>query len=205
MRRFSIMSFACVVVLVALAAGMAVASPHWEVGIYYWPPGSDPGADIGDPDYPDLKIEEDVAWVDPDTGAEIDLGDPGIWEYRYNVTNLDWDEDVTAWGYVMPGIGFTYADAPPGWSYGAAGMDVGWTWDGLDPDEGPIADSLNTFKIWSEGAPHHLYWGTAIGDGCGPEDVSGWVSGPTPEPITMALLALGLPLGLLARRRRRDE
>jgi len=33
---------------------------------------------------------------------------------------------------------------------------------------------------------------------------TGTVKGPTPEPITMALLALGLPLGLLARRRKED-
>jgi hypothetical protein len=32
----------------------------------------------------------------------------------------------------------------------------------------------------------------------------GQISAPTPEPITLALLALGLPAGLLIRRRRED-
>ena len=96
MRRVSVMSFACVVVLVALAAGMAAASPHWEIGVYYWPPGSDPTTDPGDPNHPDLKIEEDVDWVHVDTGLPVDLGDPGFWDYRYNVTNLDFTDEVTA-------------------------------------------------------------------------------------------------------------
>ncbi len=200
MRRFSIMSFVCVIVLFALTAGMAVATE--EVGIYYWPPGTD-GSDA------DLKVQEDVEW----------LVEPGIWQYRYTVTNLAYEPiAVNEWGYVMPGIAFTYVAAPVGWGYGPVmgTEDVAWHYLGLvDGDGNPIGSpigeeydfgqgSQDSFVIWSDGAPHHLYTGTAYGDDglLGP---SGLVSGPTPEPITMALLALGLPLGLLASRRRKED
>ncbi len=204
MRRFSIMSFACVVVLVALAAGTGYPIII-ENDTYYWPPGTVEGTC-------DLKVEEDVYYIDYELSDPADAlnwvyltpGDPdGKYLYRYTVTRVNWTEGVTEWGYAMPGIGFEYANSPVGWAPGGpAGTDVGWYDTDVDPN-GPIVDALDSFMIWSDAAPFVLYAGTATGTDEG--TVTGEVSGPTPEPITMALLALGLPLGLLASRRRKED
>lgn len=187
----SCLRLASLAVLVILVAGTTTVQAS-EIGIYYWPEDTEL-----------LKIEEDAT----------DTPDAEGWYYwSYTVTNIGWTEDVTAWGYNIPdSVSFEYCGTPPtGWSTGATGYDVGWTGsDGYEitatmPAPGNQYHSVDNFFIRSQAPPHSIYTGTAVGSATTPGTLSGDISGPTPEPVTLGLLALGLPLGLLARRRKED-
>lgn len=167
-----------------------------EVGVYYWP----------DEATKYIKVEEDTSGA-PD--------DDGWWYWSYTYTNVEWSEGIAEWGYDLPdGVEVEYlasptnpADTSEYWTPITDGTyDVGWRANGpnayLVTDVSSFWHSTDNFKLRSKNEPHSIYTGTAMGDDQG--SIQGDISGPTPEPVTMALLALGLPLGLVARRRKEE-
>ncbi len=90
----------------------------------------------------------------------------------------DWDPDGAGTFYPSYGRCIVWQSAP----YDVGTGQIGTLW----------------FYSWNE--PMDRQWGAL--DGC--EPLLGTNKGPTPEPVTAALIALGLPLGVLVRRRKQD-
>ena len=110
------------------------------------------------------------------------------WDILWSMS-ADQDNDGVGEGY-EPGVDNGYLSGysgthPPGAPHGVNNTDVAIGW----------------FVIRSTRPPMNRDF--TIQDGTA--QWTGTVKGPTPEPVTMALLALGLPLGILARRRRKED
>jgi len=137
----------------------------------------------------------------------------------------------TGWfpGAANPGASYpTWVQAGKNWTLvpwdcgcnPGSGTEAGWTGTALpNPGAGPNeiqdwipkGDSLDTFWLVATNPPKKMveafvHDGSPVGS-CTSSNtyVYGMISAPTPEPITMALLALGLPLGALAVRRRKED
>ena len=134
-------------------------------------------------------------------------------------------EHPSTWGATVLGWASPTGWAAP-WNCGClAGTQAGWTGTALPNNsprshpqdfikkggslnefwlvarEGPYKPdgvTVNTVDAFAHGGPNH---GSCVGI-TGP--AYGKISAPTPEPVTLALLALGLPVGILARRRKKD-
>ncbi len=203
MRYRDRLSIVCVILLVALAAGAAQADlTGWQSYIWYVDGTSDW-----------MKVDEYVYDV---TQTQSRLTEEGLWDdaytgsilFSYNVFNASWYTSVTEWGYDIPGgTDFTYVRSPDGWTPGApSGMSVGWHVSDPNDTDAPfdLGEGTDFFWLVTPNPGHSVYQATAVTPGT-TDVATGPVSGPTPEPVTMALLAVGLPLGLLARRRRKED
>ncbi len=110
---------------------------------------------------------------------------------------------------------------PGGTPPGTPHVEAGWTGT-MPPNPGaganvlqdwiPMAQSQNTYYLVATNPPKKMVMafahdGWPVGGCASSENVYafGKISAPTPEPVTMALLALGLPLGALAVRRRKED
>jgi len=201
---------------VGVAVLAAIAGVAWsglvEEGLYKLYVGDDPA------EY--AEVTEKVFWID-------DVDDPwyGNYVYTYTVYNDRFaNPNLWCWGMEDPrlsGATIVGFNTPANWigNYGCAWQGgnpapvanpLGWiaTVDANNVPQGiPLMQSLDTFWFVSPNPPKKMYDAFAH-DGpnfAGATFAVGKVSGPTPEPFTLALLAMGLPLALLARRRRKDD
>jgi len=111
------------------------------------------------------------------------LPNPGGWGDSSGYTQgYSWDDMAIDGDLVSPGPAYRAVNPSSPDTVGNTDVAIGW------------------FQFKSTRPPMDRDY--AIQDGV--LQWTGTVKGPTPEPITMALLALGLPLGLLARRRKED-
>ncbi len=194
---------AVVLLTLMVSTAWAVATGGWswifdDTQAWLYPPGN-------------VEVKQDEwEWVEvdgiPDPYGYV--GSVGDYLYQYTVINntatnvtsfgftTDWDAnvklvrvgtDAALWGFAV--VANPNGVNSPYWA-----TDLG----GLGFQQG-----VEGFQVISTGAPRAYL--TAEVDNDGRPFVGGLTTGPTPEPISLALLALGLPLGLLARRRRKED
>ena len=205
MKISRILVVAVLALIVSMAWAQAVATPGWS-WIF-----DDTQAWLLDVGNVEVKQDEWM-WV-ADGGIPDqygDVGSVGDYLYQYTVINntltnvtsfgftTDWNANVKQVRWVGDPIATLYGFAPVANPNGVNSPYWATTGAGLGYQVG-----LEGFQVISTGAPRAYY--PAHVDTNGDPFVGGETTGPTPEPITMALLALGLPLGLLARRRRKED
>ena len=200
---------ACVVV-VGLMASAASASVT-----YAWENLPDFRGEYFLPSAPDevIKIQEDVyQWTVDGTFADVwgETWTPGIYLYRYTVTNLGLSGAVDAWGFTEtfqePGIVAILEppslDTAKNWSHAGDGTATPIWWTADTAADGFLT-ALDSFGIVAWGEPHALFDAKAVTSTGAIAESPDKISGPTPEPCSAFLLvSSGVGLyGLLRRRR----
>ncbi len=168
---------------------------------------------------------KEIVYDEEDTqillGSYVGAPDHG-YLYTYTVHNVSLDPalswGVYCWGYKDEPYDVIWSRDEADWTeyYDCAWNHGDWGW--IDDTPTPVANTnipactSQTFWYVSTSPPYalfdafaHTIGGAGGTGGAGEYYATGKISGPTPEPVTVALLALGLPLGLLARRRRKED
>jgi len=152
---------------------------------------------------------------------------PGIWCWGFCKNPTSWGANVLGWTgpsswlpgdananppyntWVQKGLNWTLNP----WDCGCnpcGGNEAGWTGTSGTHSWIGWGQSLDTFWLVATNPPMKMVEAFAHdGDPTGQCNTDnryayGMISAPTPEPVTLALLALGLPVGILARRRKKD-
>ena len=147
---------------------------------------------------------------------------PGIWCWGFSDNPTTWGANVLGWtgpSTWFPGASGTWVQAGKNWTLNpwdcgcnpGGGGEAGWTGTASTPHAFIAkADTLDTFWLVATNPPKKMveafaHDGSPTGQ-CNANNryAYGMISAPTPEPVTLALLALGLPVGILARRRKKD-
>jgi len=163
------------------------------------------------PDGGVIQVKQDEwAWVADGGIADTYgyVGSVGDYMYQYTVIN-NTATNVTSFGFTTnwtaPVILVRTGTDAAAWGFGAVANPNAvnspyWatTGAGLGFQQG-----VEGFQVIARAPPRQYH--PAHVDNNGVPFVDGETTGPTPEPVTVALLALGLPLGLIVRRRRKED
>jgi hypothetical protein len=228
-----LLAVACVALLSALSPGLARAHVI-EEGMYDLWYTDDQGVmtkyvEVKERVYDWTQTEEltgfSQAYLYSYTVLNDMFDNPGIWCWGFMDDPRSWGAQVLGWtgpsgwypGESYPGPPWnTWTQAGREWTLTpwdcacSSGGDAGWTGTATATytwiEKG---DSLDTFWLVAKNPPLKMveafaHDGDPVGS-CGGKFAYGEISAPTPEPVTMALLALGLPAGILLRRRHKEE
>lgn len=206
MRRIMTLT-ACVALLMWLSVQGASALTFLDDDVtdLYAPGFDDVMAEVWEKEY--LIVAADAAH--PILGSYI-----GQYLYSYTVAN-DNQSSTWCWGMQDPrktGATINYVNSPTGWTdnffacpWASSSLvpdPVGWVTVQGGAYDIPIGESLDTFWFISPNAPKGWYQGFAHGDA--DQLAYGLVSGPSPEPSSMVLLAcVGVAATMLVRKRRK--
>jgi len=200
----------------AMWPGVALAGCIEEGEYFLYVPGEEDWA---------VKIEEHV-YGPEETFEQTGIADAYLYQYNVNNDSVLTNPGVWCWGFMEHpstwGATVLAWYSPPGW--GAphdcaclSGVQAGWSGTAAPNGDGnawhdyvPPLQAFDGFWLVARQGPYRMadafaHDGSPMGQ-CNQNNryAYGQISAPTPEPVTLGLLALGLPLGLLARRRKED-
>ncbi len=231
MKRL-LLAVVCVVLLSAVSAGV-VMGHIIEEGMYdmYGPEGvkyAEVKERVYNPSQTFDMTGFQNAYLYSYTVMNDMFDNPGIWCWGFCENPTTWGANVLGWtgpsswypGESYPNSPYnTWVQAGRNWTLNpwdcgcdpCNGNEAGWTGT-AQPSNAWIVkgEALDTFWLVATNPPKKMamaFLHDGPVGGCAAENtyVYGMISAPTPEPVTMALLALGLPLGALAVRRRKED